>query len=174
MSNISVLYSEQELAESVKALGNKITEDYKGKKLLVVCVLKGAFVFAADLVRRIDNDMQIAFITAKSYIGTNSSGNVTISGDHDFMGLDLREWDVLLVEDILDTGRTLCELKKRFASMGAPSVKIAVMLDKPSRRVADITPDYKCHEIEDEFVVGYGLDYDERYRNLPYIGIVNE
>ena len=89
-------------------------------------------------------------------------------------GLDLREWDVLLVEDILDTGRTLCELKKKFASMGAPSVKIAVMLDKPSRRVADITPDFKCYEIEDRFVVGCGLDYDERYRNLPFIGIVSE
>ena len=110
MNNISVLYSEEELALSVKKLGAEITEEYKGKKLLVVCVLKGAFVFTADLVRSIDNDMQIAFITAKSYAGTSSTGNVSISGDHDFMGLDLREWDVLLVEDILDTGRTLCEL----------------------------------------------------------------
>lgn len=174
MNNISVLYSEEELALSVKKLGAEITEEYKGKKLLVVCVLKGAFVFTADLVRSIDNDMQIAFITAKSYVCTSSTGNVSISGDHDFMGLDLREWDVLLVEDILDTGRTLCELKKKFASMGAPSVKIAVMLDKPSRRVADITPDFKCYEIEDKFVVGCGLDYDERYRNLPFIGIVSE
>ena len=163
MNNISVLYSEEELALSVKKLGAEITEEYKGKKLLVVCVLKGAFVFTADLVRSIDNDMQIAFITAKSYAGTSSTGNVSISGDHDFMGLDLREWDVLLVEDILDTGRTLCELKKKFASMGAPSVKIA-----------DITPDFKCYEIEDKFVVGCGLDYDERYRNLPFIGIVSE
>ena len=146
MNNISVLYSEEELALSVKKLGAEITEEYKGKKLLVVCVLKGAFVFTADLVRSIDNDMQIAFITAKSYVGTSSTGNVSISGDHDFMGLDLRE----------------------------PSVKIAVMLDKPSRRVADITPDFKCYEIEDKFVVGCGLDYDERYRNLPFIGIVSE
>ena len=150
MNNISVLYSEEELALSVKKLGAEITEEYKGKKLLVVCVLKGAFVFTADLVRSIDNDMQIAFITAKSYVGTSSTGNVSISG------------------------RTLCELKKKFASMGAPSVKIAVMLDKPSRRVADITPDFKCYEIEDKFVVGCGLDYDERYRNLPFIGIVSE
>ena len=172
MNNISVLYSEEELALSVKKLGAEITEEYKGKKLLVVCVLKGAFVFTADLV------MQIAFITAKSYVGTSSTGNVSISGDHDFMGLDLREWDVLLVEDILDTGRTLCELKKKFASMGAPSVKIAVMLDKPSRRVADITPDFKCYPSilpnRNKHQQPVVLFKTTIYRNLPFIGIVSE
>lgn len=118
MNNISVLYSEEELALSVKKLGAEITEEYKGKKLLVVCVLKGAFVFTADLVRSIDNDMQIAFITAKSYVGTSSTGNVSISGDHDFMGLDLREWDVLLVDGYSRHRKNALRVKKEVCVNG--------------------------------------------------------
>ena len=174
MSNISVLYSEEDIVRAVKELGKEITRDYMDKKLLAVCVLKGAFVFAADLVRRIDGEMRISFITAKSYEGEYSTGKVSVSDEIGLSNLDLSEWNVLIIEDIIDTGRTLRELKNKFSEMGAKSVRLAVLLDKPSRRVEEITPDYRCFEIEDRFVVGYGLDYDESYRNLPYIGIVSQ
>ncbi len=174
MSSISVLYSEEDIALAVKELGEAITGDYMGKKLLAVCVLKGAFIFASDLVRRIDGDVRVSFITAKSYEGEYSTGKVSVSEGVGFSDIDLSEWNVLIIEDIIDTGRTLLELKNKFSEMGAKSVKLAVLLDKPSRRVAEIAPDYRCFEIEDRFVVGYGLDYNENYRNLPYIGIVSQ
>lgn len=174
MSNISVMFSEEDIARAVKELGETITRDYVDKKLLTVCVLKGAFVFAADLIRRIDGEMRISFISAKSYEGECSTGKVSVSDDAGLSDIDLSEWNVLIVEDIIDTGRTLLELKNKFSGMGAGSVRLAVLLDKPSRRTVRITPDYRCFEIEDRFVVGYGLDYDESYRNLPYIGIVSQ
>lgn len=174
MSEISVLISEEDIQKAVDKMGKELTEVYKGKKLLIVSVLKGGFVFTSDIVRRIENEeMKISFIKAKSYIGTQSSGNVVVTGDDDIKRMNLKHWDVLITEDVIDTGRTLYELKKHFLSCGASSVKIAACLDKPSKRVVDIKPDYHCFEIDDVFAVGYGLDYIEKYRQLPYVGVLN-
>ena len=170
MSEISVLFTEKEIADAVAETGRQLTEQYKGKKLLVITVLKGAYIFASDLVRHIDADIQMAFVRAKSYEGTESTGEVHISNTSDFDGLDLNEWNILLVEDILDTGRTLNALKEYFKKRTSQNVIVSVLLDKPSRRLNDLKPDYSCFEIEDKFVVGYGLDYDEKYRQLPYVG----
>lgn len=167
---IKVMISKEEIAEKVAALGKIITEDYKDKEVMLVGVMKGSFVFLADLVRNIDLPVTIDFISAKSYGGgTVSSGVVNVKMDTE---LDFTDKSVLLVEDILDTGRTLSVLKETLLSKGASDVKIAAFLDKPSRRVIDIKADYSCFTIEDRFVVGYGLDYDEIYRNLDYVGEV--
>ncbi len=167
---IEVMLSKEEIAEKVKELGKVITEDYKGKEIMLVGVMKGSFVFLADLVRAIDMPVTIDFISAKSYgAGTVSSGVVKLRMDTE---LDFKDKVVLLVEDILDTGRTLSVLKEAIINGGAADVKIAAFLDKPSRRVIDIMADYSCFSIEDRFVVGYGLDYDEMYRNLDFIGEV--
>lgn len=173
MDNISVLYNTEEIACAVKKLGSEISNDYKGGKLLVVSVLKGSVVFVADLIRCIDSaDVRLTFIRAKSYEGCCSSGNVSILNTEEISQLDMSEYDVLVAEDILDTGLTLDVVKKYLLSLGAKSVKIAAFMDKPSRRVNNVKADYSCFEIEDRFVVGYGLDYNEKYRHLPYVGEV--
>lgn len=162
-----IIFTEDALRERVHELGKSISADYAGKKLLVVGVLKGAFVFMADLIRQITIPCQIDFITASSYRdGSESSGSVEIVND---VRLDVAGCSVLLAEDILDTGRTLNSLKQLMLSRGAADVRVAALLDKPSRRVADIMADYKGFEVGDEFIVGYGLDYAERYRNIPYV-----
>ncbi len=167
---IEVMLSKEEIAEKVKELGKVITADYIGKEVMLVGVMKGSFVFLADLVRAIDMPVTIDFISAKSYgAGTVSSGVVNVRMDTE---LDFKDKVVLLVEDILDTGRTLSVLKQAIEAKGAAEVKIAAFLDKPSRRVIDIKADYSCFSIEDRFVVGYGLDFDEMYRNLDFIGEV--
>ena len=168
-SNINVMLTKEQIAEKVSELGAKITEDYKGKDVLLIGVLKGSFVFMADLVRAIDLPVQMDFISAKSYFGTTSSGVVDVKMDThlEFMGKT-----ILLVEDILDTGKTLSVLKQMLLTRGAADVKIVTFLDKPARRTADIKSDYCCYTIEDRFVVGYGLDYNEMYRNLDYLGEV--
>ena len=167
---IEVMLSKEEIAEKVKELGKVITADYIGKEVMLVGVMKGSFVFLADLVRAIDMPVTIDFISAKSYgAGTVSSGVVNVRMDTE---LDFKDKVVLLVEDILDTGRTLSVLKQAIEAKGAAEVKIAAFLDKPSRRVIDIKADYSCFSIEDKFVVGYGLDFDEMYRNLDFIGEV--
>ena len=166
----SVLYSEEELQTSVKELGAKISEDYRGKKLMLVSVLKGSVVFMADLMRAITIPCAIDFMSVSSYgSGVKSSGVVKIIKDLD---RSLEGWHVLIVEDILDSGMTLSYLREHMGSKGAESIKIATLLDKPERRKVDVFADYKCFDVPDEFVVGYGLDYDETYRNLPYIGIL--
>lgn len=165
-----VLYSEEEIAASVKELGAKISEDYKGKKLMLVSVLKGSVTFMADLMRAVTIPCSIDFMAVSSYgSGVKSSGVVKIIKDLD---RSLEGWHILIVEDILDSGMTLSYLREHIGRKGAESIKIATLLDKPERRKVDVHADYKCFDVPDEFVVGYGLDYDEIYRNLPYIGIL--
>lgn len=165
-----VLLCEEDIQKIVTDLGKKISEDYKGKNLVLVSVLKGSVVFMADLMRAIDIPCSIDFMVVSSYgSGTSSSGVVKIIKDLD---LNLDGLDLLIVEDILDTGRTLASLIDILKMRNPSSVKICTFLDKPDRRIADIEADYIGAKVPDEFVVGYGLDYDERFRNLPYVGVV--
>lgn len=164
-----VLVSKEELAEICKRLGEQISKDYEGKKLLLVSVLKGAVVFMADLLREITCDCQIDFMSVSSYSGVKTTGVVKFKKDLD---INPEGCDILLVEDILDSGITLSYLKKVLADRRAASIKICTLLDKPENRQADIKADYIGKVIPDEFVIGYGLDYDEKYRNLPYVGVL--
>ena len=166
----SVLISEQQLADAVKKLGEQISRDYADRNLMMVSVLKGSVVFMADLMRAISVPAAIDFMSVTSYgKGVKTSGVVRIIKDLD-EELDGR--DILIVEDILDSGMTLSYLKEHIMAKGARSIRIATLLDKPERRRVDIHPDYSCFSVPDEFVVGYGLDYAEKYRNLPYVGIL--
>lgn len=173
MPNIKVLLSEEEIRRLVKEVGKQITEDYKelvlDAPLMVICVLKGAYIFMADLVREIKLPIQMDFIEASSYIGTESTGIVSITKN---VGISCEGKHIIVVEDILDTGRTLKAIKHAMIAQKAKSVKIVAFLDKPARRTVDIKADYSCCQIPDSFVVGYGLDYDEKYRELPYVGVV--
>ena len=167
---LRVLLSEDEIRAKVKELGEVITRDYRGKNLLLVTVLKGAVVFLADLMRWIDTPAEIDFMIVSSYgSGTKSSGVVKIVKDLD---VPLADKDILIVEDILDSGMTLSYIKELLQSRSPQSIRIVTLLDKPDRRKVDLTADYSGFTVPDEFVVGYGLDYDEKYRNLPYIGIL--
>lgn len=166
----SILISEEELKQICKRLGEQITRDYQGKKLLVVSVLKGAVVFMGDLLREIKCDCIIDFIAVSSYSGTKTTGVVKFKKDLD---IDPDGMDILIVEDILDSGVTLSYLSGVLMGRNANSIKICTLLDKPANRRADIKADYVGKTIPDEFVIGYGLDYDEKYRNLPYIGILS-
>lgn len=166
----SVLISEQQLADAVKKLGEQISRDYADRNLMMVSVLKGSVVFMADMMRAISVPASIDFMSVTSYgKGVKTSGVVRIIKDLD-EELDGR--DILIVEDILDSGMTLSYLKEHIMAKGARSIRIATLLDKPERRRVDIHPDYSCFSVPDEFVVGYGLDYAEKYRNLPYVGIL--
>ena len=166
-----VLLNEEEIKEIVTRLGAQITKDYKGKNLLVVSILKGSIMFMADLLREIKLECKIDFMAVSSYgSGTRTSGSVKIVKD---LNIDLSGYDILLVEDILDSGVTLSNLKELLMLRKPASLKICAFLDKPDRRKADIVADYKGASIPDEFVVGYGLDYDEKYRNLPYVGVLS-
>ena len=170
-----VLIDADQIEEMLTRLGDEITACYhdtiKSRRLILIGVLKGSFIFLSDLIRRIDLPLEVLFLQASSYgSGTESCGRVQIN-----MELDQKlvsGADVLFVEDILDSGRTLKKLSEYFAGAGAHSVRICTMLDKPARRVVDIHTDFKGFEVEDEFLIGYGLDYNEIYRNLPYIGVL--
>ena len=165
-----VLLSEEEIQEIVTRVGAEVSRDYRGKNLVLVSVLKGSVVFMADLMRAIDIPLSIDFMVVSSYgNGTESSGKVKIIKDLD---LDLSGQDLLLEEDILDTGRTLYNLREILKMRSPSSIKICTFLDKPERRQADIAADYVGARVPDEFVVGYGLDYSQRYRNLPYLGVL--
>jgi len=165
-----VLISEEELKAKVTELGKQISEDYRGKPLLLVCILKGSVVFMSDLMRAIDIDCKIDFMSMSSYYsGTKSSGQVRIVLD---LNKPVQDYDLLIVEDILDSGITLSYIKELLLPRKPRSIKICTLLDKPERRVADIKADYSGFSIPDEFVIGYGLDYDEKYRNLPYVGVI--
>ena len=165
-----VLLTKEEIEEVVKELGKKITEDYKGKNLFLITVLKGAVVFLGDLMRAIEMPCEIEFMVLSSYgSGTTSTGSVKIVNDID---LPLEGKDVLIVEDILDTGFTLSFLYKLLEERKPNSIEICTLLDKPDRRKVEINAKYTGRKIPDEFVVGYGLDYDEKYRNLPFIGVL--
>jgi hypoxanthine phosphoribosyltransferase len=165
-----ILLSEQDIEKLVKRIGERISSDYKDKKLLLVSVLKGSVVFMADLMRSITIPCEIDFMVVSSYgNGTKTSGNIKIIKD---LNIDIKDYDLLIVEDILDSGVTLSTLKKMLESRNPASVKICTFLDKPERRIADIKPDYTGATVPDEFIVGYGLDFDEKYRNLPYVGVL--
>lgn len=166
-----ILVSQQQLQDKISELGAQISRDYDGHELLLVSILKGSVVFMADLMRAITIPCAIDFMVVSSYGGSNTTttGLVKIVKDLD---QDLSGKDVLIVEDILDTGVTLSHLMPMLQMRNPRSVKICSILSKPSRRKAEIEPDYCGFEVPDEFVVGYGLDYDERYRNLPYVGVL--
>ena len=167
-----VLISEEELASIVAQLGAKISEDYKDKNLLMVSVLKGSVVFMSDLMRAVDIHCEIDFMSVSSYGDkTKSSGTVRILKDLD---RDISGYDVLLVEDILDSGKTLSHLMELLYARNPASIRICTLFDKPERREVDIFADYKGISVPDEFIVGYGLDYAEKYRNLPYIGVLKK
>ena len=166
----TILFTEEELQKRVCELGEAITRDYKDKNPIFVGVLKGSFVFMADLVRRVDTPCTLDFMVVSSYgSGVKTTGAVKINKD---LSEDIEGRHVIIVEDILDSGNTLAFLKQYFSVKGAASFTIVTLLDKPSRRKAEVYPAYKGFEVEDNFVVGYGLDYAEKYRNLPYIGIL--
>ena len=166
-----ILFTQEQLSVAVKAVGKKITEDYAGKTPLLVGILKGSVVFMTDLMRAIDLECEIDFMVAKSYgSSAKSTGNVKILKDLD---TDISEKDIILVEDILDTARTLTAVKKYLLGKNPASVRICALLDKvTAEKAGDAKADYKCFDVENEFLVGYGLDYAESYRNLPYIGVL--
>ena len=168
-----ILVSAEELDRVTTRLAKEITEDYKNsdRKLLILSILKGSLIFTADLIRKISLPMDIDFMKVSSYgSSTISAGQLKISLD--LKRDDMTDVDIIVVEDIIDSGRTLCNLKLYLEERGAGSVKICTLLDKPSRREYELVPDYCGVVIPDKFVIGYGLDYDERYRNLPYVGVL--
>lgn len=165
-----ILFTEEQLAQIVRRIGRQINEDYKDKNLLMVSVLKGSLIFMADLMREIRIPCAIDFLSVSSYgKGTVSSGEVRIMKDLD---QSLEGKDILVIEDILDSGRTLTYLLKTLAARNPSSIRLCTLLDKPERRQVEVHPDYVGAQVEDKFIVGYGLDYAEQYRNLPYIGVL--
>lgn len=166
----TTLISKEEIDGIVKDLGKKLTEDYAGKNVLLVTVLKGAVVFLADIMREIDLKCEIDFMVVSSYgSGTKTSGNVKIIKD---VNIPLEGKDVIIVEDILDSGLTLNYIINMLKERNPNSIEICTLLDKPARRACDVKAKYIGRQVPDEFVVGYGLDFDEKYRNLPFIGVL--
>lgn len=167
MDEIKVLIDEQTLQARIKEMAEQIKREYEGKVLTFICILKGSIFYTADLAKRIDGDVRIDFVRVSSYDGENSTGEIK-------MKLDLKDSiqgkDVIIIEDIIDTGRTLKYLKEYLKLKQPNSLKVCTLLDKKERRVCDMEADYVGFAIPDKFVVGYGMDYDEKYRNLPYIG----
>jgi len=167
---IKVLLSEQEVDDRIQAIGDQISRDYAGKQVHLICVLRGGAFFMCELAKRITVPVSLDFMSVSSYGGdTKSSGVVKIVKDLDD---SIKDLDVLVVEDIVDSGRTLSYLMEMLRDRSPKSLRLCTLLDKPDRRVVDVHVDYTGFQIPDEFVVGYGLDYDQKYRNLPYIGIV--
>ena len=168
--HVNVLLSEEEVDKKIQELGDQISKDYEGKEVHLVCVLKGGSFFMCELAKRITVPVSLDFMSVSSYGGdTKSSGIVKIVKDLDE---PLAGKDVLVVEDIIDSGRTLSYLLEMLKDRKPASLKLCTLLDKPERRVVDVNIDYTAFQVPDEFVVGYGLDYDQKYRNLPYIGVV--
>ena len=167
-----ILISHDEIVTAARELGQKLTKDYQGKNPILVGILKGSVPFMAELIKHIDTHIELDFMLVSSYHGgTSSTGVINIIKD---MDQDIKGRDILFVEDIIDTGKTLKSLKELFEGRQPASVKIATLLDKPEGRLVEIEADYTCFTIPNEFVVGYGLDCDENYRNLPYIGVLKE
>lgn len=166
----SILLTEEQISAKVKEMGEAIKRDYKGKNLMMVGLLKGSVVFMADLMRTIDSSVAIDFMSVSSYgCGHKTSGVVRITKD---LEQDISNFDILVVEDILDSGMTLSYIFKLLKARGPRSLKLCTLLDKPDRRKIEVKVDYCGFQVPDEFVVGYGLDYAQKYRNLPYIGIL--
>ena len=168
-----ILVSEEEIQSICSDIAKKITCDYKdsGKRLVLICILKGSIMFASELMKKVDMPVEIEFMKVSSY-GSSTSSSGMINIHLDLKREDLSDADFIIIEDIIDSGRTLAHLVNYLSERGANSVKTCTLLDKPSRRVVDFVPDYCGCEIPDEFVVGFGLDYDERYRNLPYVAVL--
>lgn len=167
-----VLCSEEDIQKKVKELGEQISKDYQGKNLLVISLLKGSFIFAADLVRNINIPVKLGFMTTSSYgHDTASTGSVNLLAD---IEEDMTVYDVLIVDDIVDSGHTMKFVKDHLSEKKPKSIASCALLDKPSRRQADINADYVGFTIEDKFVVGYGLNYGDYYRNIPYVFAVTE
>ena len=163
----NILFSKEQIGSRIQELGKTIAEDYKGKNLYVLSLLRGSFIYAADLVRAIDLNVKVGFMTTSSYGNSEtSSGTVKVVND---IPDNIEGWDVLIVDDIVDTGITMDFVVKHVQNLKPASIKTCVLLDKPSRRKVDIKPDYCCFEIEDVFVVGYGLNYGDLSRNVPYV-----
>ena len=168
--NIRVMITEEEVDAKIRELAAQITKDYEGKEVHLVCILKGSIFFTCELAKRIDLPVTLDFMSVSSYgDGTESTGRVKIVKDLDE---NIEGKDVIVIEDIIDTGRTLSHLMEVLKVRKPETLKLCTLLDKPSRRVVDVDVDYTGFEIPDEFVVGYGLDFAQKYRNLPYIGVV--
>lgn len=167
-----IIISEEEISKAVETAGKKLSQEYAGKPVLLVSILKGAFIFLGDICRRMDINCRVDFMETKSYFGgTESSGRVEIIMD---LKHDVSKYHVIIIEDIIDTGRTLKEVVRIIKERNPLSVRIVTLLDKPSRRTSDLNADLSLFTIPDYFVVGYGLDYDGYYRNLPYIAEFEE
>lgn len=165
-----ILITEDKLCERIKELGKEISRDYSGKKILAVGILKGSVVFLADLIRNIDSEVSIDFMTVSSYGNSaQTSGVLKIKKDLD---TDISGKDVLIVEDIIDSGITLSKLKEELEKRNPASLKICTLLNKPERRTAEVDVEYIGFDIPNEFIIGYGLDYAEKYRDLPFVGIL--
>lgn len=170
MEEMKVLIDEEKLQKRIGEIAKQIEDEYKGKEIILICILKGSIFFTVDLARKINGDVKLEFIRVSSYDdGTESSGEIK-------MKLDLKDSiqgkDVIVIEDIIDTGRTLSYLIEYLKMKKPNSVKLCALLDKPDRRVIDVKVDYTGFQIPDKFVIGYGLDWDEKYRNIPYIGYI--
>jgi hypoxanthine phosphoribosyltransferase len=166
-----VLITREQIQSAVKKLGAQVTHDYQGKNPLLICILKGSSIFFTDLIRKIDLPLEIDFMAISSYGPNTKSGEVRLVKDLD---RSIEGRNVIIVEDIVDSGKTLAYLKRILCNRGAESIRIVALLDKPSRRTVPLNVDYTGFEIPDAFVVGYGLDFNEKYRNLPVIGVLDE
>ena len=170
LNKIEVMFTEEEVNERIRALGEQISRDYEGREVHLICILRGAVFFMCELAKRITVPVTFDFMSVSSYgSGTKSSGIVKLIKDLD-EPLEGRE--VIVVEDIIDSGRTLSYLLKNLSNRRPASIRLCTLLDKPDRRECEVDVDYQGFQIPDEFVIGYGLDYDQRYRNLPYIGVL--
>lgn len=168
---IKVLYSMEELQKRIKEVGEQISKDYEGKEIVIVSILKGAVFYTVDLMKNLKPDTILDFMKVSSYQGTESTGVITIVQD---LSIDIEGKDVLIVEDIIDTGRTLNCLKGELLRRNPKSLKITCLMDKKERREVELDADYVCFSIPNKFVVGYGFDVDDKYRNIPYVGYIEE
>lgn len=169
---IKPLITEERIDQEIDKLAKILNEEYKGKKPVFIVILKGAFIFAANLLTKLTMDLRVDFMVLSSYLGEkSSSGKVRIEED---ISIDIEDEDVVVIEDIIDTGLTYKTLKKKLLANSPKSLKLVTLLDKRSKRNVDENPDFTCFVIDDLFVVGYGLDYKQRYRNLPYIAVLKE
>lgn len=171
IKKLKVMYTEEQIQSRIKEIAEKIDKDYEGKELIVISVLKGAIFFTVDLIKKMKTPVILDMMQVSSYQGTQSTGNVIIKKGLDE---DISGKDVLIVEDIIDTGYTLQYLKEYLQTLNPSSLKIVVLADKKERREIDVDIDYTCFEIENKFIVGYGFDIDQKYRNIPYIGYIEE
>ena len=165
-----IIFSEEQLIQRAKEIGQQITKDFEGEEILLIGILRGSVLFFADVMRNIDLDCKIDFMGVKSYEGTVST-NLTITKD---LSEDITGKNIILVEDILDTGKTLAFIKKELANRNPKSISICTLLDKKVEKSAEVKAQYIGFEVDNVFVVGYGLDYSQKYRNLPYIGVIKE